>query len=238
MQFLTIKKQGRVAKDGKSRASAFVVKKNRKFGEVIEQQQIKTRQPVLITGAHASGKSYWLDRLHKDHSRIWAKRSDATPIHLSAIRPLSAWTDGKHLELWWAMRDNPDEERHWSKIKAHEKTDALPLYLKETKAVLFVDDAHNLSGRKLKVVQDCVRAASVWVMTAADEGRIAVSLRKDVLHAEPQIFRLDTDVAYDATTVIMWVMIAIATGMGFYELAIILGGLKMLTGGSRATKQQ
>lgn len=237
MRFLTIKKQGRVAKDGKPRAQAYVVQKNRKFGEVIEQTGIKTRQPVLITGAHASGKSYWLDRLHKDHARIWASRSDAKPIHLSAIRPLSAWTDGKHLELWWAMRDNPDEERHWSKLKAHERTDALPLYLKETKAVLFVDDAHNLSGRKLKICQDCVRAAGVWVMTAADEGRLAPSLRKDVLHAEPQIFRLDTDVAYDATTIIMWVMIAIATGMGFYELAIILGGLKMLTGGNRATKQ-
>jgi hypothetical protein len=237
MQFLTIKKQGRVAKDGKPRAQAFVVKKNRKFGEVVEQKNIKTKQPVLITGAHSSGKSYWLDRLHKDHARIWASRSDATPIYLSAIRPLSAWTDGKHLELWWAMRDNPDEERHWSKIKAHEKTDALPLYLKETKAVLFVDDAHNLSGRKLKVVQDCVRAAGVWVMTAADEGRISPSLRQDVMFKAPQTFRLDTDVAYDATTVIMWIAIAIATGMGFYELAIILGGLKMLTGGSRASKQ-
>jgi hypothetical protein len=237
MQFLTIKKQQRVAKDGKPRAQAFVIKKNRKFGEVVEQTSIKTKQPVLITGAHASGKSYWIDRLHKDHSRIWATRSDATPIYLSAIRPLTAWTDSKALELWWAMRDNLDEERHWSKLKAHERTDALPLYLKETKAVLFVDDAHSLSGRKLKLVQECIRAAEVWVVTAADEGRIAPGLRKDVLFAEPQIFRLDTDVAYDATAVIMWLMIAIATGMGFYELAIILGGLKMLTGGNRASKQ-
>jgi hypothetical protein len=237
MRFLTIKKHQRKRKDGKEHAQAFVVEKNRKFGEVIEQKGISTKTPVLITGAHASGKSYWLDRLHKDAARVWVKRSDATPLYLSAIRPLTAWTDSKALELWWAIRDNPDEERHWSKLKAHERTDALPLYLKETKAVLFVDDAHNLSGRKLKICQDCVRAAGVWVMTASDEGRLAPSLRKDVLHVEPQIFRLDTDVAYDATTVIMWVMIAIATGMGFYELAIILGGLKMLTGGSRASKQ-
>jgi len=237
VQFLTIKKQQRVAKDGKPRAQAFVVKKNRKFGEVIEQTSIKTKQPVLITGAHASGKSYWLDRLHKDHARIWASRSDATPIYLSAIRPMAAWTDGKHLELWWGIRDNPDEERHWTKLKAHERLDALPLYLKETKAVLFVDDAHNLSGRKLKLVQDCVRAAGVWVMTAADEGRLSPGLRKDVMFKEPQTFRLDTEVAYDATTIIMWICIAIATGMGMYELAIVLGGLKMLTGGNRASKQ-
>ncbi|MFI3221172.1 MAG: hypothetical protein QX189_18965, partial [Methylococcales bacterium] len=75
------------------------------------------------------------------------------------------------------------------------------------------------------------------IIAASEEGRLSPSLRQDVLHVEPQIFRLDSEVAYDATTVIMWIAIAIATGMGFYELAIILGGLKMLTGGSRASKQ-
>lgn len=238
MQFLTIKKHQRQRKDGKEHAQAFVIKKNRKFGEVVEQKAISTKKSVLITGAHASGKSYWLDRLHKDYARVWASRSDAVPIHLSSIRPIGAWADGKHLELWWAMRDNPDEDRHWKKLKPHERLDALPLYLKETKALLFVDDAHNMNGRKMKLVQDCVRSASVWVMTAADEGRIAPSLRKDVLHAEPQIFRLDTEVAYDATAVLMWLAILVAAGFGAYELAAVLGGLKMLAGGQRASKQQ
>lgn len=238
MQFLTIKKHHRQRQDGKEHAQAIVVKKNRKFGEVESQKCLKTTLPVLLTGAHASGKSYWLDRLYKDAARVWASRSSFEPLNLSAIRPLSAWTDSKALETWWAMRDNSNEERHWSKLKAHERTDALPLYLKETKAVLFVDDAHTLSGRKLKLVQECVRVAGVWVLTCSDEGRLSPGLRKDVLFAEPQIFRLDTDVAYDVTTVLMWIFIAIATGMGMYELAVVLGGLKMLTGGNRASKQQ
>jgi hypothetical protein len=237
MQFLTIKKRQTQFKDGKERAQAFVVKKNRKFGEEIQKTCIKTKQPVLITGAHASGKTYWLERLHKDYARIWASRSEAIPVVLSSIRPISSWTDGKHFELWWALRDNPDEERHWKKLKPHERLDALPLYLKETKALLFVDDAHNMTGRKMKLVQDCVRATSVWVMTAADEGRISPSLRKDVLHAEPQTFRLDSEVAYDATAIVMWFAILIAAGFGAYELAAVLGGLKMLGSGKRASKQ-
>lgn len=237
MQFLKIKRQNRVAKDGKPRAKAMVVKKDRKYGNVIEEHQILTRKSVLITGAHSSGKSYWLDRLHKDYARIWAKRSEHPPVYLSSILPLSAWVDGKHFELWWAMRFNPDEERHWSKLKAHERLNALPLYLEETNALLFIDDAHNLNGRKMKLAQDCVRSAGIFIIAASEEGRLSPSLRQDVLHVEPQIFRLDSEVAYDATTVIMWIAIAIATGMGFYELAIILGGLKMLTGGSRASKQ-
>ena len=198
MQFLAIKKHQRPRKDGRPHAQAFVVKKNRKYGQVIEQKCVSTKKPVLITGAHASGKSYWLDRLHKDAARIWA-RIDAQPLYLAAVRPLSAWTDVKHLEIWWAARENPDDDRHWTKLKAWERVDMLPLYLKETGAVLFIDDAHNLSGRKLKLAQDCVRAANVWVMAAADEGRIAPGLRKDVLAAEPQTFRLDSEVAYDAT---------------------------------------
>jgi len=236
MQFLTIKKHQRQRKDGRPHAQAFVIKKTRKFGQVIEQKGISTKKPVLITGAHASGKSYWLDRLHNDAARVWAK-IDAKPLFLSAVRPLSAWTDVKHLELWWANRENPEDERHWTKLKAWERVDCVPKYLHETGAVLFVDDAHNLSGRKLKLAQDCVRAAKVWVMSAADEGRIAPGLRKDVLAAEPQTFRLDSEVAYDATAIIMWILMLACLASGAYEVAAVLGGLKMLASGSRASKQ-
>ncbi|SMF95680.1 hypothetical protein SAMN02949497_3054 [Methylomagnum ishizawai] len=236
MQFLAIKKHYRKRADGREHAQALYVRKNRKFGEVLEQRHISTKRPVLITGAHASGKSYWLDRLRKDAARVWASRA-AEPLHLAAVRPLSAWTDTRQLELWWASRKNSDDDRHWSRLKAWERVDMLPEYLRETGAVLFVDDAHNLSGRKLKLVQDCVRAAGVWVMTAADEGRIAPGLRKDVLAAEPQTFRLGSEVAYDATPMLMWILIMAAMMAGSWELAAVLGGLKMLGSGRRAAKQ-
>ncbi len=224
-------------KDGKSFAQAYVVKKNRKYGDVIETKGIRTKEPVLITGAHASGKSYWLDRLYKDAALVWASRSDSQPLYLSATRPLTSWADGKHLETWWAMRENLEEERHWTKLKAYERQDALAQYLRETKAVLFIDDAHSLTGNKLKVAQNCIRAAKVWVITASDEGRISPGLRKDVLFAEPQIFRLDSEVAYDATAILMWLLILISAGFGAYEIAGVLAGLKMLSGGQRASKQ-
>ncbi len=110
MQFLTIKKHQRKRKDGRPHAQAFVIKKTRKYVQVIEQKGISTKKPVLITGAHASGKSYWLDRLHNDAERVWAQ-IEAKPLFLSAVRSLSAWTDVKHLELWWANRENFDDER-------------------------------------------------------------------------------------------------------------------------------
>jgi hypothetical protein len=238
VQFLRIKKHGRPRKDGKEHAQALVVRKTRKFGQVLSEKHISTRKPVLITGAHAAGKSYWLDRLRKDAARVWVSRADAEPLYLSAIWSISDWTTGKHLELWWADHcQKTGDDRHWKKLTAGERQRALPLYLQETGAVLFVDDAHCLTGKKLKVAQDCVRAAQVWVIAAADEGRISPGLRRDVLGVEPQIFRLDSDVAYDATPMFMYVLIAVAMAMGSWELAMVLGGLKMLSNGRRATKQ-
>ena len=134
MRYLTIKTHARKRADGRETAQAFYIHKNRKFGDVIQQTQISIKKPVLIVGAHASGKSYWLDRLRNDAHRVWASRT-AEPLYLAAVRPLSAWTDTKPLELWWASRKS-DDTRHWTKLKAWERVDALPLYLKETGAVL------------------------------------------------------------------------------------------------------
>jgi len=237
MRYLTIKTQSSATrKNGREVAQAYYVHKNRKFGQVIEQQTISVKKPILVTGANSSGKTRWLDRLHEAAPKIWNQR-EATPLYISAAKPLSAWTDVKHLELWWAVRDNPEEDRHWSKLKAWERTDALPIYLKETGAVLFVDDAHLITGRKLKILEECVRAAGVFVMGAEDEGRLGQTVRRDVIRREPQIFRLSTDVAYDATPLLMWFLIAIAAVMQFWILVAVLGGLKLLGSGKRATKQ-
>lgn len=238
MQFLTIKKHQRKRKDGREHAQAFVVRKDRKFGPVLSQQGISTKKPVLIIGAHASGKSYWLDRLRKDAGRIWASRADAEPLYLASIWPVADWTDGKHLELWWADRcRETGDDRHWKKLNASERQRALPLYLAETGAVLFVDDAHKLTAKKLEIVKSCIRSAGVWVMTTLDEGRLSPSLRRDVLFLEPQTFRLDSEVAYDATAVIMWFMLALCVSLGYWEAAMALGGLKLLGSGRRAARQ-
>jgi hypothetical protein len=59
-----------------------------------------------------------------------------------------------------------------------------------------------------------------------------------MLRRDPQTFRLDSEVAYDATTIVMWIMIALSVGMGAWEIAVVLGGLKMLGSGRRAARQE
>ena len=239
MQFLAIRSNKRERADKRPHARAFVITKDRKFGEVIEEQHISIRRNILIAGQHGSGKTRWIERLRDNAGRIWASRT-AKPLFLQAVMSVSDWTTGKHLETWWpdyCTRTGGDD-RHWKKLSAGERQRALPLYLSDTGAVLFIDDSHKLTGKKLDIAKRCVMDAKVWVITAADEVRIAPSLRHEVLKAGPQIFRLSTQVAYDSTKMLVWLGILVAGFVGSPELAAILAGLNMLATGRKATRQQ
>jgi hypothetical protein len=241
MRFVSIKKS-RPLRDGRETARAFLCEKDRKLEECTSIRHISSKRHVLITGAHHSGKSYVLNRLHADAARLWSSRQ-ATPLYLSASAAVASWTHGSHLARWWRERESGfedgEEKPQWSKLSPYEKQRALPLYIRETRAVLFLDDAHLLTNgsNKGKLAQKCIRAAGVFVLAAADEGRLFPGLREDVLKQKPQFIRLDSDVAYDATPIVMWVLITIAFGMGYWELAMALGGLRLLGSGKRATRQ-
>lgn len=202
-------------------------------------QGLEPGQSLLVTGAAASGKTRRLDALHQDAATLWAGRG--TPLFLAASRSQAEWSHGPHLEAWWAAR--PDAATPWRKLKSFEKARLLPLYLQETRAVLFLDDADALSGHSQKgqLAQACLRAADLWVVAASDEGRLFPGLRQDVAgtvdSGAAQVVRLDSDVAYDATPVFLWGLLSLLLAMGYWELASVLGGLKMLGSGRRAARQ-
>lgn len=241
MLFLGIKTQKRQRKDGKEWAQALAILKTRRMGEVIEQKMISVKKPVLIVGLHASGKSRWIRRLYNDSERIWATRSKHLPLYLSYSDPLAEWVSGKQLDCWWGGRkdNDPDDTRHWKQLKPYEKYRLLPEYLRETGAVLFIEDANKFTdnSKKGRLLQECVRASHVWVMTASDEARLFPGLRKDVLAANPQIFRLKTDSSYDATSTFIWLMVFLSMALGSWEIAAVLTGLKVLGNGQRALRQ-
>jgi hypothetical protein len=104
--------------------------------------------------------------------------------------------------------------------------------------VLFIDDAHRLQGRKLQIARECALTARLWVVSASEEGRLGPSLRNVLMRRDPQLIRLDSEVAYDATAVVLWLLIAVCVGMGAWELAAALGGLKLLSHGRRDARQE
>jgi hypothetical protein len=227
-----------------------VITKTRKYGEEIDRELISRKRCVLIVGAHDAGKTRWLKRLQEAAAAIWGAKTQAAPLFLGALRPLGGWYDSPHLEKWWdepakaeeeakeAGQNSSEPRRRWGKLRHWERAEALPDYLNQTGAVLFIDDAHKLQGRKLQIARECALAARLWVVSASEEGRIGPSLRNVLLRRDPQLIRLDSEVAYDATAIFLWLLIAVCIGMGAWEIAAALGGLKLLGSGRRAARQE
>lgn len=238
--------------DGAGRYVIPILKrKARKYGPVIDQEIIQRKTPTLITGAHDSGKSRMLQRLHAEERVIWGRKINAPALWLGALRPLGAWSDAPHVADWWDKRaakltekvdaggtlDKPGQVRPWAKLPAWERAEALPDYLKDTGAVLFLDDAHKLAGRKLQIARECALVARVWCAAASDEQRIPPNLRAVMMRRDPQVIRLGSDVAYDATNVLTWILALLLTAAGAWQAGLAVAGLKALSSGRLSAKQ-
>ena len=244
MEFLKIRRgTGQIRADGSRYAVPLYVTKTKRKGTTISEEAISTKRPILVTGAHDSGKTKWVERLHEHAREIWGTKSKTAPLYLNTLSPLSAWCDDPDLEKWWEglrvteeAADPATARVPWKALKQHDRAEALPDYCKDTKAVLFIDDAHKLAGRKLQIARKCVLASRLFVITASEEQRMPPNLRTVVMRRDPQIFRLDTDVSYDATNLFMWAVLVACLAAGWFEAAMVLGGLKMLGSGRRAAR--
>ena len=111
MEFLRIKRtQKQVRADGSRYAVPILVTKTRKYGKVTSEQNISVKKPVLVTGAHDSGKTRWVTRLHEHAREIWGSKIKADPLFLDTLSPLSAWCDNKGVSEWW------NEQRVWQRF--------------------------------------------------------------------------------------------------------------------------
>ena len=250
MQYLKIRKgRSQIRADGSQYAVPLLVTKDRKYGNELDQTCITRKRPLLITGAHDSGKSRWLTRMYDDAMPIWGARHKSPPLFLSALRPLAAWSDTPCVRDWWeegrkkeTIKFEDDDitppRLPWAKLKQWERSEALPDYCRDTGAVLFIDDAHKLAGRKLEIARLCVLSSRIHVVAASEEQRISPNLRAVIMRRDPQVFRLDSEVAYDATGLLMWLFIALSMGAGFWEVSLVLGGLKALGNGRRSSRQE
>lgn len=232
-------------------------------GNVIENQIISKKTNLLITGNHHSGKTKAITRLFNHSEEIWSaqiqpyaytqntkalaenkpilKRGESLDnweyppaVFICGNAPLSKWVDHEGMEKWWD-ENNPAEP--FKKIPAWKRCEVIAKYLRATRAVLFVDDAHKLTGRKLKIAQQCIDRAFRVVIACTDENRLSPSIRKRFLETKPQIIRLNSEVAYDATHVLVWLFVLLAMLAGSPEMAALIGLFELMKGGRRASKQ-
>lgn len=102
MEYLKIRRtKSQVRADGSRYAVPIFISKTRKYGKVTSEQSISVKQSVLVTGAHDSGKTRWLTRMHEHATEIWGAKNKAKPLYLDSLSPLSAWTDCTAIGKWW-----------------------------------------------------------------------------------------------------------------------------------------
>lgn len=234
MRFLRLRTGSQRWRDGTPRTTPLVVDRARKFGPDLCVTCIHKGRCQLVTGGHDAGKSYWLRRLAEAAPQIWR----APALVLGARDPVTMWAEASPaVAAWWDALPVSDRRAPWAQLRQWERIEALPRYVEAVGAVLVVDDAHALTGRKLAIATRCVAAARLWVCSATDEERISPTLRAAVQRRDPQTHRLATDVAYDGTAALLWVCALVALGLGAWEIAAVISGLRLLAHGRRAARQ-
>ena len=229
VRYLRLKRH-RIRADGVRSVLPVVVEKSRIFGPVLHEQKISVKRSVLITGAHQSGKTRWLQRMLDEAPGIWRGKQ---AMLLRCVQPLAQWIEHEPVRAYAEQR----YARPWSRIRSWERIDAAVAWIEENRPVLLIDDAHLVSGRKLDVLLRMVRAAPIAVVTASDEHRIAVSLRMELDARNPQRIHLQSDAAYDITPIVVWMLTLAALAAGAWEISAIGAGLSLLGRGRRAAKQ-
>lgn len=208
----------------------------RKFGPVLHEQQLRRTQDIAIYGPHACGKSRWIQKLEAHAPAVWTGKP---AISLRALDPLQQWIDQPGPAAWHDKlpSEKRSDPRAWDKLPQHVRVLVVLAWVQEHRAVVLLDDAHRLTGRKAEIATRLVRAAGLVVHTASEETRIALSLRMALAERGPQVVRLSSEAAYDYTSALTWALCILAAAMGAWPIAAAIGGLKIVGSGRRAAKQ-
>lgn len=228
MKMLLLRK-GRTRNNGTRALVPIVRERGRKYGPILNETALSTRRDVLILGPNSAGKTRWLTRYHGQAGEVWPNKP---AILLRSVNPLLAWCEHPALQAW-----TEQQGQTWAKLRAWERADALVTWIERAGAVVLIDDAQLLTGRKADIALRCLRAARVAIISATEEGRIPVSLRLAIQAREPQRVALQSDAPYDMTVIVVWLLTVVSLGAGAWQLAAVLGGLNLLGRGRRAARQ-
>ena len=228
MLMLMIRPAGQLI-DGTKKRIPVVRERGRKYGPILDERCLSIRKDILVSGPNSSGKTRWLAKLDDKAGEVWIGREK---LFVRSMEPLQRWYEDPRVVAHAAAKG-----AIWARLRSDEKVEALLSWARETKPVLLLDDAHKLAGRKLDIaIQLCREAGRLVVGTFAEQAT-PMSLRMLIDTRDPQKVMLKSDAAYDVTALVLWLLILIALMAGWWQLAAVLGGMKVLSGGRRASRQ-
>ena len=234
----------------KQRRYPVLVRKTEKYGEVISAEAISMlAKLVIIVGQHDSGKTRYLQKfydlaeiyrpqmlkgMNRQLKAICRQEPMAKPLLIKQVDSQSDWF--MQIADWY----EPLYQRKFKTLTTSEKLDAVCEYLEQTRALLLVDDIEMMTGKKVQYVKRMVDSAYRAVVTCKNEVRIHPSLRGTVMAKCEQIVRLESQVSYDITPVVLAIMMVL---IGFavnplFGAMLLLGGIGKLATGLNATRSR
>lgn len=235
MKFIKLKgvQGGKTRKNGTQTITPIFIEKSHKYAKTTKETAIRRNKNIIVTGEHDSGKSKTLLKLSEHALHIWGGYTRVYGVvYLDHLQPIAQWYEQEHISRWFYLKYSKD----WGKLKGYEKAQYLPLFCKSKSVALFIDNADKLTGRKLNIAKQCITAAKICVVSVQSENRLSPSIRSILLSSHPQFIRLSSEAAYDATNMFLWGLIAACMAAGMWEVAFILGGLKVLGSGRGASR--
>ena len=196
----------------------------------VQDTYVKKTRDIWLLGPPQSGKSSAMQRLLAHSAQIWARWPVLSCL---ATDPLSRWCDQAPLQTVVDAQG-----RSYLSLKGEEKIDALLTWSTQHTWVLVLDDAHALSGRKLNLAVRLAQTARLVVMGAVSEQALHPSLRVCLQRRAPQVLLMSSEVPYDATLNLMWLILLLALAAGWWELAAALSTVRALGHGPLATRQR
>jgi len=206
MLMLMIRPSGQLI-DGTKKRIPVVRERGRKYGPILDERCLSIRKDILVSGPNSSGKTRWLAKLDAKAGEVWIGREK---LFVRSMEPLQRWYEDPRVVAHAAAKGAA-----WARLRSYEKVEALLSWVRETKPVLLLDDAHKLAGRKLDIaIQLCREAGRLVVGTFAEQAT-PMSLRMLIDTRDPQKVMLKSDAAYDVTALVLWLLILIALMAGW-----------------------
>ena len=222
LRYFRIRKP-REDKNRKRQSELNLYSKKYKFTKKRDIKYVAKSKNILILGSVGSGKTKEINRLFENKEIVWTKYKKF--VWLDCNISLSDWiqlveqnTKKSNLDL-----ENIEDLEELEIKGLYGKTKTLIEYA--TNSIIFVDDIHKATGRKLEVLKDILRVCKKWIVSASSKHHINKTLLKNMKVQNKDTFfktELTTTQAIDGTNILFVIFILSLLITGNVELALLV----------------
>lgn len=151
-------------------------------------------------------------------AEVDAQWSFPKPLWIKLSDDQSSWIDNEYVVSWY---EGINGENTYKKLKAHQKRTQILNYLKNNRAMCFIDDLDKCTVKRVQFVKDIISHAPKVICTCVTTNTIPQAIRMEITKDDEvaQIIQLTSDASFDATNIFMFMIIIVSALSGQWELA-------------------